>query len=131
MEWGRPPATPVSQSRPVPLFLANAVLQAADGVLYLALNMVGLSFTFCFCIAGGLARPFFGFALCLLGRAFDAILINHFRNVSATGIFPAIAAKDGDEGASQILHCHVANLQRSPVPNGFAVALGARGGSMG
>ena len=46
---------PVSQSRPVPLFLANGVLQAADGVLYLALNMVGLAFTFCFWIAGGLA----------------------------------------------------------------------------
>ena len=129
---------PDSQSRPVPLFLANGVLQAADGVLYLALNMVGLAFTFCFCIAGGLARPFFGFAFCLLGRAFDAILINHFtlaescyqEKVSATGMFPAIAAKDGDQGASQILHCHVANLQRSPVPNSFSAALGARGGSI-
>jgi hypothetical protein len=45
-------------------------------------------------------------------------------------MFPAIAAKDGDQGASQILHCHVANLQRSPVPNSFSAALGARGGSI-
>src|SRR5215472_11756423 len=88
MERGRPPATPVSQSRPALLFLANGVFQTADRVLYFALSLVGLAFTFCFCVAGGLARPFFGFALCLLGRAgfalcllgraFDTILINHF-----------------------------------------------------
>jgi hypothetical protein len=42
------------------------------------------------------------------------------------GMFPAIAAKDGDEGASQILHCHVANWQRSPFSNSFGA-----GGSVG
>src|SRR5215469_18001292 len=72
----RPP--PSVKAVPALLFLANGVFQTADRVLYFALNLVGIAFTFCFCVAGGLARPFFGFALCLLGRAFDAILIDHF-----------------------------------------------------
>src|SRR6516225_580782 len=97
----------------------------ADGVLYLALNLVGLALP-----AHSLALPFACSAEPLTrSLSFHAPESCYQENVSAT--FPAIAAKDGDEGASQILHCHVANLQRSPVPNSFVGALGARGGSMG
>jgi len=64
---GRPAAAPTLKAFNHFLFFANGVFQTADRVLYLAFNLVGFAFTFGFCVAGGLACPFFSFAFGLFG----------------------------------------------------------------
>jgi hypothetical protein len=46
--------------------------------LHLAFDLIGFAFTFGLGVAGYLARHFLDFAFGLLGRAFDAIFIDHF-----------------------------------------------------
>jgi hypothetical protein len=95
---GRPVAVPKQKTVGTFLFVANGIFQAAHGVLDFALHLIGLSFTFGLCIAGGFARPFFDFAFGLLGRTLDAILVNHCiapecdyqENVSAGAMFRAV-----------------------------------------
>jgi len=64
--------------RSASLFFANGVFQTTNGILDFALNLVCLSFIFGLGVAHGFAGSFLHFALGLLGRAFDATLINHF-----------------------------------------------------
>src|ERR1700722_12366763 len=59
------------------LFAAHGVLEAADRVLHFALDLVGLAFILRLLVSQDLAGPFLHLALGLLGRAFDAILVNH------------------------------------------------------
>jgi hypothetical protein len=94
-ERGRPPDRPPCK-KPFKRFLfsANGVFQAADRVLDLTLDLVSLSLTFRFGVAGGLAGPFFSFTLCLLGCAFDAILINHFYAPSIFQLVERFGARD-------------------------------------
>src|SRR5690242_7500456 len=114
---GRPVAVPKQKTVVTFLFVANGIFQAAHGVLDFALHLVGLSFTFGLCIAGGFARPFFDFAFGLLGRTLDAILVNHCiapecdyqENVSAGAMFRAVPPAGRRQGASQILHWPIAN----------------------
>src|SRR5262245_52693512 len=82
-----------------PLLSAQRVLEATDGVLHLAFYLVGLALGFGLLVAGGFARPFLDFALGLLGRALDAILVDHVKplrcelrwaTVEAARGFPAI-----------------------------------------
>jgi hypothetical protein len=93
-----------------------------------AFHLVGLSFTFSLCVAGGLACPFFGFPFGLLGRALNAILINHCiapesdyqENVSAGVMFRAVPYAQGRKGASQILHSALANSPADSFCDNFA-----------
>ena len=57
------------------LFAAHGVLEAADRVLHLALDLIGLAFILRLLVSQDLAGPFLHLALGLLGRAFDAIFI--------------------------------------------------------
>jgi hypothetical protein len=54
----------------------NLVLDAADGVLHLACEIIDLAFGLELRIARNLAESFLDFALGLIGRAFDPILVH-------------------------------------------------------
>src|SRR5688572_32695534 len=58
--------------------VADAVLDAADGILGAAFGLIHLAFGFGLAVAGQLAETFLDLAADILGRTFDAILINHF-----------------------------------------------------
>src|SRR5476649_1039994 len=58
------------------LFALQRVLQTADGVLDLALDLIGHAFGLQLAVADGLAGSFLDLALDLAGRAFDAILVH-------------------------------------------------------
>jgi hypothetical protein len=114
---GRPVTVPKLKTVATLLFFANGIFQAAHRILDFAFHLVGFSFTFGLCVAGGFARPFFDFAFGLLGRALNAILVNHSiapesdyqENVWAGVMFRPVPANEGRKGASQILHWLVAN----------------------
>jgi hypothetical protein len=57
------------------LFAAKRILQAADGVLNLALRLVSLAFGFQLGVAGDFTGCFLYGALRLIGCAFDPILV--------------------------------------------------------
>src|SRR3569832_1066511 len=57
--------------------VARGVLDAADGVLRLALDLVGLAFGLKLGVAGDLAGGFLDGTLGLIGRAVDPILVHN------------------------------------------------------
>src|ERR1700674_582240 len=59
------------------LLAAHRVLDAAPGVLHLAGGLLGLAFAFELGVAGDLAGHFLDFALDLMARAFDAVLVHY------------------------------------------------------
>src|SRR5215510_14814623 len=59
------------------LLAARSVLQAADRIAHFALHLLAFAFGLRLLVAGRLAGPLLHLALGLLGRAFDAILVNH------------------------------------------------------
>src|SRR3954470_11855339 len=55
----------------------QGILKSANGVLHLALELISFALTFHLIIAGDLSNNFLHFALGLLSRALDAILVHH------------------------------------------------------
>jgi hypothetical protein len=55
----------------------DGILDAADGVLHFAGDLVGLAFGLELGVAGHFARDFLDFAFRLFGRAFDPILVHN------------------------------------------------------
>src|SRR3712207_4674595 len=59
--------------------ILDAILAAADGVLHLAFDLIGLAFGFRLAVTGQLAEAFLDLATNVFGRALDAISISHCR----------------------------------------------------
>ena len=57
----------------------DRILEAADGVLHLAGDLLHFAFGFELGVAGHLARDFLDFSFGLLDRAFDAIFVHFIR----------------------------------------------------
>ena len=59
------------------IVVAQGVLHAADGVLDLALDLIGLAFGLQLLVAGDVAGRFLDLAAHVFGGAFDSIVIGH------------------------------------------------------
>jgi hypothetical protein len=55
----------------------QSVFQSADGVLHFALELISFAFAFELAVAGYLSNHFLHFALGLISRASDAVLVHN------------------------------------------------------
>src|SRR4051812_24373784 len=100
------------------LLAAKAVFDAADDALYLALELFSLAFTLELFVAGGLARDLFDLALCLIGRAFDTILVHH-RGLRDCAPYQAWFLQKGSTFVSNVKRCSAEiTIPHSPKPEG-------------
>src|SRR4030081_1792375 len=65
------------QFRTEDLLALERILDAADGVLDLALHLIGLAFAFRLLVAGHLPNDFFHFAFPLFQGTFHAVSVDH------------------------------------------------------
>src|SRR5262245_51630664 len=85
-----------------PSLAAHRILDAADRVLHLPLDLIGLAFALELAIPGDFAGDLFGLAFCLLRRALDSILVDHDDLQRGPGPNPALS-----KGSQSLFAAHL------------------------